>query len=264
MSVSALVWYTLTFVSYHQIIPRGYNWMSDDEAASLTPQERQVRSDGGKWVVASEQLTVLTVWSCKFCMLLLYKRFTYVTSPSSKWRFALLTHIQEGTDGDESNQWGPHLLYCGISRGPNCLLHWMSAILRLLGRSSTRQQVLLIPTATSDNELTAYSPMFIIFYIRNNNRIGQCQLGYNNPRHSNPTHLPTPDPNTTKGHLICCIRDGNHSRWRCARNKNPYCRSIYPGIQLPELVFPRSFASCVFHQPTGIVSFGSTVVPLHQ
>lgn len=51
--------------------------MPDEEAAGLTPHQRQVRSDGGKWVMAIEEMMVFTVWSCKLCMLLIYKRFTY-------------------------------------------------------------------------------------------------------------------------------------------------------------------------------------------
>lgn len=82
-AVAVILWYTLLIVSMNEIIPRGYNYMSDAEVASLTPHEREVRSDGGKWVMVSEEMMVLTVWSCKVCMLLIYKRFTYATLEST-------------------------------------------------------------------------------------------------------------------------------------------------------------------------------------
>lgn len=61
-----------------RLLPGGSNYMSDKETAGLTPHERKVRSDSSKWVLVTEDMKVLAVWSCKVCMLLIYKCFTYV------------------------------------------------------------------------------------------------------------------------------------------------------------------------------------------
>lgn len=55
--------------------------MTPEEEAALTPQTRQERIEGSKWVLVSEEVMVLTIWTCKVCMLLIYKRLTCVVSP---------------------------------------------------------------------------------------------------------------------------------------------------------------------------------------
>ena len=51
--------------------------MTPDEIAALTPQTYADRVSGSKWVLVSEEVMVMTVWTCKVCMLLIYKRLTY-------------------------------------------------------------------------------------------------------------------------------------------------------------------------------------------
>jgi hypothetical protein len=79
MMLSAVPWYTLLVVSINQIIfGGGSNYMTPDEIAALTPESREARIVGSKWVLLSEEVMVLTIWTCKVCMLLIYRRLTYV------------------------------------------------------------------------------------------------------------------------------------------------------------------------------------------
>lgn len=50
--------------------------MTDEEIAELTPETRETRIAGSKWVLVSEESMVLTIWSCKACMLFIYRRLT--------------------------------------------------------------------------------------------------------------------------------------------------------------------------------------------
>lgn len=84
--ISAIPWYTLLVVSLNKIIfGGGSNYMTPEEIATLTPESKHNREVGSKWVFLSEEVMVLTVWTCKVCMLLLYKRlmYDYLSVPSS-------------------------------------------------------------------------------------------------------------------------------------------------------------------------------------
>ncbi|KAL8685433.1 MAG: hypothetical protein Q9224_005819 [Gallowayella concinna] len=72
-----LFWYTLLYVSLHKIIfEGGSNFMTQKEIDTLTPASTAMRVRGSKWVLVSEESLVLTVWSCKACMLFIYRRLT--------------------------------------------------------------------------------------------------------------------------------------------------------------------------------------------
>ncbi|KAL8722867.1 MAG: hypothetical protein Q9225_000700 [Loekoesia sp. 1 TL-2023] len=72
-----ILWYTLLYVSLHKIIfGGGSNFMTEEEIAALTPEGRETRIAGSKWVLVSEESMVLTIWSCKACMLFIYRRLT--------------------------------------------------------------------------------------------------------------------------------------------------------------------------------------------
>ncbi|KAI4176935.1 MAG: hypothetical protein LQ343_000792 [Gyalolechia ehrenbergii] len=72
-----IVWYTLLYVSLDKVIfGGGSNFMTDKETAELTPETRETRIAGSKWVMVSEESVVLTIWSCKACMLFIYRRLT--------------------------------------------------------------------------------------------------------------------------------------------------------------------------------------------
>jgi hypothetical protein len=51
--------------------------MTPDDIAALTPAIYQERVRGSKWVFVSEHAFVLTIWSFKACMLVIYARITY-------------------------------------------------------------------------------------------------------------------------------------------------------------------------------------------
>jgi hypothetical protein len=50
--------------------------MTAEEITALTPQTREDRITGSKWVLVSEEVMVLSVWTCKSGMLLIYRRLT--------------------------------------------------------------------------------------------------------------------------------------------------------------------------------------------
>ena len=68
--------------------------MSEEDIASLTPETQRMRVAGSKWVLVSEQSMVLTIWSCKVCMIMIYRRLTYETSSMSTMR--ILTGSRQG------------------------------------------------------------------------------------------------------------------------------------------------------------------------
>ncbi|KIM99639.1 hypothetical protein OIDMADRAFT_84975, partial [Oidiodendron maius Zn] len=73
--ISAIPWYTLLAVSLNKIIfGGGSNYMTQEDILALTPETKHQREIGSKWVLLSEEVMVLTVWTCKICMLLMYKR----------------------------------------------------------------------------------------------------------------------------------------------------------------------------------------------
>lgn len=50
--------------------------MTDEEIKNLTPETKAERASGSKWVLVSEQAMLLTVYSAKVCMLILYRNMT--------------------------------------------------------------------------------------------------------------------------------------------------------------------------------------------
>jgi hypothetical protein len=75
--ITTIPWYTLLVISINKIIfGGGSNYMTPDEIAAMTPQTKADRISGSKWVLVSEEVMVLCVWTCKVCMLLIYRRLT--------------------------------------------------------------------------------------------------------------------------------------------------------------------------------------------
>ncbi|EXJ81888.1 hypothetical protein A1O1_07953 [Capronia coronata CBS 617.96] len=72
-----LVWYTLLCVSLYKIaVGDGCNLMTKEELQGLTPESKADRVRGSKWVFVSQHAMVLTIWSMKAAMLVLYARIT--------------------------------------------------------------------------------------------------------------------------------------------------------------------------------------------
>ena len=75
--ITTIPWYTLLVISINKIIfGGGSNYMTPEDIAALTPQAKANRISGSKWVLVSEEVMVLCVWTCKVCMLLIYRRLT--------------------------------------------------------------------------------------------------------------------------------------------------------------------------------------------
>lgn len=72
-------WYTVLCVAFNQMLQgAGSNLMTDEEVAALTPEITAERVLGSKWVFVTEHAMLLTIWSMKVALLLLYTRLTYV------------------------------------------------------------------------------------------------------------------------------------------------------------------------------------------
>lgn len=73
----AVFWYTLLCVALNQVASGGgSNLMTQDDIDNLTPAIHAEREKGSKWVFVSEHSFVLSVWSMKACMLVIYARIT--------------------------------------------------------------------------------------------------------------------------------------------------------------------------------------------
>lgn len=80
LMINAIIWYTLLVISVNKtIFGGGSNFMTPEEEAALTPEMTRERVVGSRWVFVSEQAMILTIWSLKLCMLLIYRRLTYVS-----------------------------------------------------------------------------------------------------------------------------------------------------------------------------------------
>ncbi|KAF5858788.1 hypothetical protein ETB97_003791 [Aspergillus alliaceus] len=62
--MTTIPWYTMLVASINEIIfGRGSNYMTSQEIAGLTPEAYEARVSGSKWVLVSEEMMVLTVWT---------------------------------------------------------------------------------------------------------------------------------------------------------------------------------------------------------
>lgn len=67
--------YTILVVSFIEMLSGpGSNLMTQDEVAALTPSIEAGRVRGSKWVFVSEHAELLTIWSMKAAMLVLYAK----------------------------------------------------------------------------------------------------------------------------------------------------------------------------------------------
>ena len=81
LMLSALVWYTILCVLLNvNASGGGSNLLTEDDIAHLTPETTAERVKGSKVVFASEHAMLLTIWTLKACMLIIYSRITLVTT----------------------------------------------------------------------------------------------------------------------------------------------------------------------------------------
>lgn len=57
--------------------------MSAADVAAMTPAIHDERVRGTNWVFVSEHAMILTIWTLKVCMLIIYGRITYVSLSTS-------------------------------------------------------------------------------------------------------------------------------------------------------------------------------------
>ncbi|KAJ5682865.1 hypothetical protein N7462_006030 [Penicillium macrosclerotiorum] len=77
LMIFAVLWYTILCVALNQVATGGgSNLMSEEDIKNLTPTIHAERVRGSKWVFVSEHAFILTVWSLKACMLVIYSRIT--------------------------------------------------------------------------------------------------------------------------------------------------------------------------------------------
>ncbi|CRG89344.1 hypothetical protein PISL3812_06380 [Talaromyces islandicus] len=72
-----VIWYTILCVALNEVASGGgSNLMTAEDKANMTPSIHAERVRGSKWVFVSEHAFILTVWSFKSCMLVIYARIT--------------------------------------------------------------------------------------------------------------------------------------------------------------------------------------------
>jgi hypothetical protein len=67
--------FTADMWAINVVAVNGSNYMSDEDAAALTPDGVQRAIWGSKMTLALELFTLATEWGCKFCLVILYLRF---------------------------------------------------------------------------------------------------------------------------------------------------------------------------------------------
>ena len=73
--VFGFAWYTILCIALNEILKgAGSNLMTPEEEAALTPAIKASRVRGSKWVFVSEHAELLTIWSMKAAMLVLYAK----------------------------------------------------------------------------------------------------------------------------------------------------------------------------------------------
>lgn len=70
-----VVFFTLMCVALNEIIlSGGSNLVTAADIAHLTPESKKRRTRGAKWVFVAEHGMILTTWTLKACMIVLYRR----------------------------------------------------------------------------------------------------------------------------------------------------------------------------------------------
>ncbi|RKK75287.1 hypothetical protein BFJ69_g7877 [Fusarium oxysporum] len=67
---------TVAMVGLTIITHAGSNLLNPVSHVALTPEDINKRNHGSKWVVTVEQMQILTIWTMKSCLLIMYNRIT--------------------------------------------------------------------------------------------------------------------------------------------------------------------------------------------
>ncbi|OAP55803.1 hypothetical protein AYL99_09955 [Fonsecaea erecta] len=93
--------YTILVVAFNQMLEGpGSNLMTPQEEAALTPEIKAGRIRGSKWVFVSEHAELLTIWSMKAAMLVLYAKLIDKTR-QRRFLWAVSTWVCCAFVGDE-------------------------------------------------------------------------------------------------------------------------------------------------------------------
>lgn len=68
--------YTVLVVTMNIVVHRDTNLMEPKDIPKLTPESIKDRIYGSKMVLVVEQCMIATVWGCKICLLLFYRKLT--------------------------------------------------------------------------------------------------------------------------------------------------------------------------------------------
>lgn len=76
ISLHAQVCFTGVIFSVNETAKNGSNYMSPEEAASLTPKEVDMAIYGSKMTLVLELCQLTCLWSAKACLVILYYRLS--------------------------------------------------------------------------------------------------------------------------------------------------------------------------------------------
>ena len=69
---------TVLMVSINIVATTSSNLIDPNDTAPLTPENIKEREFGSKMVLVVEQMQIVTTWTVKFCLLIMYNRLTWV------------------------------------------------------------------------------------------------------------------------------------------------------------------------------------------
>lgn len=69
--------YTTLIVAMNIVAHLDTNLMLPSDIPTLTPESIKSRIRGSKYVLVVEQSMIMTIWGCKFCLLLMYSKLTF-------------------------------------------------------------------------------------------------------------------------------------------------------------------------------------------
>lgn len=100
------------------------NLIDPDDTTELTPDNIKEREYGSKWVLVVEQMQIITIWSIKFCLLIMYNRLTSVASKKheSPMGGLVLTRQQDEFEAEPRRKGRGHLRHCRLRHHGDSLL----------------------------------------------------------------------------------------------------------------------------------------------
>lgn len=72
---------TVLMVGMSIISHTSSNLIDPNDHTELTAENIRERIYGSKWVLVVEQMQIITIWTTKSCLLLMYNRLTFVVPP---------------------------------------------------------------------------------------------------------------------------------------------------------------------------------------